>query len=277
MCESGVPEEEDLLGIGQGDGGDGWCAVGVATGLAGVAPAVDQQVVGVVRDATITMYAAIVTTANLALAVVVRVSILGRVGHVAEARRHVAGQVHILADEPVRGCSAVEAVRVGVELGAAAQNVGEGLVECAGLVLVDQVGRAVGDPVGCFMGHHVEGTAQLAEHAAIAVAVDEVGPVPEGVVVVPAVVCHRPHGCVAAVHGPVEPECLKVVVGDVGVVLGIDQGGVAWGFTVAGHQVPVVIPVRHVVQQRRFVACVVGRLAAVGGEEVVVGAAEAVT
>ncbi len=237
-----------------------------------------------VRDTGVRVHAAVVATADLALRVVIGVAVILRVRHVAKAGLLARGEVDVLADPPVGadalpgGADAVRRGRLrGEELGARAEDVGERLVQRPGLVLVDEVRRAVGDPVGELVRRDVEPAAELAEDRAVAVAVDDVGPVPEGVVVVLRIVDDRLHGRVAAIADPVEAEGgLEVVVRDVRVELGVHHGRLAGRLPVRRHARPVVVGVGDPVDGRVLVAVVEGDLAVVLRDQVPVGTARAV-
>lgn len=194
-CE---PQEEDLLGGCQARrpyrdiavGGVGM-AVGADVIAASVLSTVHEQVEGMVRYTAVGMHAAVVGAADLPLVVVIWIVVLARVGHVAEAHHDVGGQIDVLADPPVRTGTlpwvrdaAARGVFVGEELSAVAEHIRKRLVQGTGLVLVDQVRRALGDPVSMFMGNHIQTAAQRAENCSITIAIDGVGSIPEGIVVV---------------------------------------------------------------------------------------------
>ena len=73
-------------------------------------------------------------------------------------------------------------------LEAGAEDVGDRLVERAGLALVGEAGGVLGDGVGELVAEHVDRLGEPLEDAAVAVAEDQLGAVPERVVVVAAVV-----------------------------------------------------------------------------------------
>ena len=85
-------------------------------------------------------------------------------------------------------------------LEAGGEDVGDRLVERAGLVAVDQPGGVLGDGVGELVAEHVDRLGEPAEDLPVAVAEDQLGAVPERVVVV-----------LPVVHGQADRRAVAVV------------------------------------------------------------------
>ena len=98
-----------------------------------------------IGDAAVDVHATVVASAGVAVGIVRRITIFVRVGHVADA---VVVRRDIFADGPVTGPMVV--------LDAGSHDVGEGFVQCARLILVNQVASRLGDAVTQFMADHVQ-------------------------------------------------------------------------------------------------------------------------
>jgi hypothetical protein len=90
-------------------------------------------------------------------------------------------QEDALADEPVGLGGALPEQPL---LEAGAEDVGDRLVERPGLALVGEVGRELRDGVGQLVPQHVDGLGEAPEDLAVTVTEDQLGAVPERVVVV---------------------------------------------------------------------------------------------
>ena len=71
-----------------------------------------------------------------------------------------------------------------------AEHVTDRFVECPGLVVVFELRFVLGDPVGKFVPDDVHGRREAGEKVAVTIAEHHLGAVPEGVVILPAVM-HR--------------------------------------------------------------------------------------
>ena len=110
------------------------------------------------------------------------------VGHRPQGPTVDAGQEDPLADEPVGGGRVLTEVAL---LDAGAEDVRDRLVQRTRLALVGQVGRELRDGVRQLVAEHVDRLGEPVEDPAVPVAEDQLGAVPEGVVVVLLVVHGR--------------------------------------------------------------------------------------
>jgi len=233
----------DRLAGEVGDAGAAGDAVGAAVRLPpdvrrllpGVAThGVGEQGEGLVRDAAVDVHAAVVARAAVELAVVVGLRVLAQLRIVVGGARGdhrtqgdaLDGRAEdALADQPVR---LVDRLLVEPLLVAGAHDVGEALVQRAGLAVVVQTRGVLGDAVRQLVADHVGGD-EGDEDDTVAVAVGHAGAVPEGVVVVATVVdgAHQVHA--VAVDGVPAEFLLEEVAHAAVVVVGIVGGLVAGG------------------------------------------------
>ncbi|GBC80271.1 hypothetical protein HRbin09_01505 [bacterium HR09] len=217
---------KDLLGLGHTDGGHAHRGLTPRVRTAGY-----QQVVGQVGNTAVTVHAAVVVAGRGRAVgikpfgvVVGRVTVGGGVVHVTEGVAGSIGRVAHLADLP--GVGGNSAIAVGLDVGPI--NVGPGLVKGPGFRGVSKVGGPLGNTVGQLVGYHVQGVGKRRKGGAIAVAKHHLRTVPEGVVVLIAVVHGSDELHAGAVNGVAVELGLVVVVGVAQVVVG------SHGYTIGG-------------------------------------------
>ncbi len=140
------------------------------------------------------------------------------------------GREDALTDQPVRVSGRLTRLAL---LDHAAEDVGHRLVERSRLSFVGERRRVLRHRVAELVAEHVEGPGEATEHLAVAVAEDQLVTVPEGVVVVAAVVDGRDdRGALVVVGTPRQHRCEEVQGrGQTGG--GLVDGGVA-GLAVSG-------------------------------------------
>ena len=239
----GEPGEGGEVAVGADVAGDG-----VDPDLTGDLPGVATQggghdVEGLVGDAGVDVHAAVVVGGVDVAAHVGRLGVLAQAGvvvggagrgHRAQGHAVDPGSEQLGADQPV---GLVGALAQGALLDEHAEDVGDGLVERPGLVLVVQAGGVLGDPVRELVPDDVDAAGEGQEDDAVTVAEDHLGAVPEGVVVVGAEVHAGHEGQALAVEGVAAVDLLPELPGGTEPVVGLGDALVAGGrLTLGAHQ-----------------------------------------
>ncbi|MNP43504.1 hypothetical protein D3C76_1373270 [compost metagenome] len=138
--------------------------------------ALSSKEIGFIDDTTVDMDTAVVLCACVAIAVFVRLTIQCRVGEGAQRISWNVRCVDIITEQPV------------FVLDRITENIGKGFVECTWFIAIFQIGCIFNNTMRQFMAHNIQITRQGSERRSISVTKDNLCPVPEGVIVIGAVV-----------------------------------------------------------------------------------------
>jgi hypothetical protein len=113
-----------------------------------------------------------------------------------------------------------------------AENVGHRFVQRAGLIVIGELRRELGDAMGQFMRDDVQRGGETLENHAVAVAINHLPAVPEGIVVFLTVMDRRDQCFPGIVHGLASKYPIVEVPGGAGMVEGFVHGLVPAGLRV---------------------------------------------